>query len=103
MQSLPLLVHPADRAIDLPIASFSLRPAGVITPTTHRRLPSGKPSRHALPIRLPCFSHARHVIFLSQTGEPRQCKKHVQLMPLVFGYVPWPYSSSELPGSSVLS
>jgi hypothetical protein len=98
--SLPLLVRPADRAIDLPIASLSLHPAGVITPTTHRRLPSDKPSRHALPVRLPCFSHARHMIFLSQTGELRQSKKHVRMMPLVFGYVPWMYSSSDLPGSS---
>jgi hypothetical protein len=39
MKSLPLLV----------------RPAGVITPTTHHRLPSSKPSRHALPVRQPGF------------------------------------------------
>jgi hypothetical protein len=38
MKSLPLLV----------------RPAGVITPTTHNRIPSGKPSRHAL-VRQPGF------------------------------------------------
>jgi hypothetical protein len=83
MKSLPLLV----------------RPAGVITPTTHHRLPSSKPSRHALPVRLPWFSHAGHVIFRSQTGELRKCKKHVQLMPFVFDEVPWAYSSSDLPGS----
>jgi hypothetical protein len=53
--SLPLLVRPANRAIDLPIASLSLRPTGVITPTTHRRLPFDKPSRHALSVQQPCF------------------------------------------------
>jgi hypothetical protein len=39
MKSLPLLV----------------RLVGVITPTTHHRLPSSKPSRHALPVRQPSF------------------------------------------------
>jgi hypothetical protein len=46
------------------------------------------------------FSHAGHMIFLPQTRELRQSKKHVRLMPLVVGYVPWTYSSNDLHGSS---
>jgi hypothetical protein len=41
-----------DVAISLPLF---VRPAGVITPTTHHRLPSSKPSRHALLVRQPGF------------------------------------------------
>jgi hypothetical protein len=65
--SIPLFVHLADRAIAPPIASLSFCPACVLTPPIRHCLPSEKPSRHALPVRLPCFSHAGHMIFLSQT------------------------------------
>jgi hypothetical protein len=61
-----------DVANSLPLP---VRPAGVITPTTHHRLPSSKPSRHFLSVSL-VSSHAWLVLFLSQTRELRQSKKH---------------------------